>query len=130
VVRADERESGLRMILNFGHTAGHAIEADGYRYRHGEAVALGMLVATQIAVSMGRVDAASVTRLRQLLQRAGLPTRCDGRVEELLQRIGRDKKNVDGTVHWILPRAGGGVDVVADIPLDVVRGALLDIGAV
>jgi 3-dehydroquinate synthase len=129
VVRADERESGLRMILNFGHTAGHAIEADGYRFRHGEAVALGMLVATQIAVSLGRVDAERVSRLRQLLERAGLPTRCGGRVEEILQRINRDKKNVDGAVHWILPSAAGGVEVVRDVPLAVVREALLGIGA-
>ncbi|HEX5167140.1 MAG TPA: bifunctional shikimate kinase/3-dehydroquinate synthase, partial [Thermomicrobiales bacterium] len=52
VVQADERESGLRMILNFGHTAGHAIEADGYRYRHGEAVGLGLIVASRIAASL------------------------------------------------------------------------------
>jgi 3-dehydroquinate synthase len=88
-----------------------------------------MLVATQIAVSLGRVDAERVSRLRQLLERAGLPTRCGGRVEEILQRINRDKKNVDGAVHWILPSAAGGVEVVRDVPLAVVREALLGIGA-
>jgi 3-dehydroquinate synthetase len=86
-------------------------------------------VATHIALGLERVGPEAVSRLRRLLERAGLPTRCDARVEELLLRIGRDKKNVDGTVHWILPRAAGGVDVVTDVPLDVVRGALLEIGA-
>ena len=75
VVAQDERESGLRAILNFGHTFGHAIEAGmGYgQWLHGEAVGCGMVMAAQLSCELGLVDAAFVKRLRTLLQRAGLP---------------------------------------------------------
>lgn len=129
VVQADERESGLRMILNFGHTAGHAIEADGYRYLHGEAVALGMLVASEIAGALDRVDEDYTGRLEGLLERAGLPTRFEGDPAQVIANISHDKKNVDGSVQWILPRRAGGVDIVSGISatdvaqaLDVVAG--------
>jgi shikimate kinase/3-dehydroquinate synthase len=130
VVRADERESGLRMILNFGHTAGHAIEADGYRYRHGEAVALGMIVASRIAVSLDRVKPDYLTRIEALIERAGLPTRLEGAADAVIGRLSRDKKNVDGALHWIMPRADGIVEPVTGVSLDVVRAALTDTGAV
>jgi shikimate kinase/3-dehydroquinate synthase len=129
VVQADERESGLRMILNFGHTAGHAIEADGYRYRHGEAVALGMIVAARIASALGRVDADYVARIVAMIDRAGLPTRLDGTADVIIGRLSKDKKNVDGALHWILPRADGVVEPVTGVALDVVRAALMDTGA-
>jgi 3-dehydroquinate synthase len=129
VVQADERESGLRMILNFGHTAGHAIEADGYRYRHGEAVALGMLVAMGIAVRLERASDAQLEQLRRLLERAELPTSLAGSADNVLERLGRDKKNVDGALHWILPDGQGGVGPVTGVPLEVVRDALCAIGA-
>jgi shikimate kinase/3-dehydroquinate synthase len=129
VVQADERESGLRMILNFGHTAGHAIEADGYRYRHGEAVALGLIVATRIARGLGRVDDEYLTRVVAMIERAGLPTRLDGSADVIIGRLSKDKKNVDGALHWILPRADGVVEPVTGVTLDVVRAALMDTGA-
>lgn len=129
VVRADERESGLRMILNFGHTAGHAIEADGYRYRHGEAVGLGMIVASRIARQLDRVSDDYVGRVTAQIERAGLPTRLDGAVNAVIGRLSHDKKNVDGALHWILPRPDGLVEAVTDVPLDVVRAALMDSGA-
>jgi 3-dehydroquinate synthetase len=130
VVQADERESGLRMILNFGHTAGHAIEADGYRYRHGEAIALGTAVASLIARRLNRVDSAYVARVEGLLSRAGLPTRLEGSAEAVISRLSKDKKNVDGALHWILPRSDGVVEPVTGVPIDVVRSSLMDIGAV
>lgn len=129
VVQADERESGPRMILNFGHTAGHAIEADGYRYRHGEAVALGMAVASRIALRLDRADRTYVERVDRLLGRAGLPTRLAGSAESVIERLGKDKKNVDGALHWILPRSDGIVEPVTGVPVDVIRAALMDIGA-
>lgn len=129
VVQADERETGLRMILNFGHTAGHAIEADGYRYRHGEAVALGMLVAGYIAVRLGRVERSWMESLAALIARAGLPTRVGGRVDDLLHRMSRDKKAVDGALTWILPARAGGVEIVGGAPIDVVTDALRAVGA-
>lgn len=130
VVQADERESGLRMILNFGHTAGHAIEADGYRYRHGEAVALGMVVASRIAQRMGRIDDGWVTRATSMIERAGLPTRLEGEADSVIGRLSKDKKNVDGALHWILPREDGIVEPATGVPLEVVRAALVDTGAI
>lgn len=129
VVKADERESGLRMILNFGHTAGHAIEADGYRYRHGEAVGLGMLVASRLAHSLKRVDDTYVSGVERLVERAGLPTRAEGSVESIVRRLAADKKNVDGALNWILPDRDGLMRRVTDVPLDLVKGALAEIGA-
>ena len=124
VVQADERESSLRMILNFGHTAGHAIEADGYRYLHGEAIGLGMLVATEIARERDRVDAGYANRLEGMLERAGLPTRFEGDTGQVIGNIAHDKKNVDGNVQWILPDGGGGVGIVSGVSADEVRAAL------
>jgi shikimate kinase/3-dehydroquinate synthase len=130
VVQADERESGLRMILNYGHTAGHAIEADGYRYRHGEAVALGLVIVNRIARHMGRVDDAHVQRVEALIGAAGLPTRYEGHTETVLDRLSRDKKNVDGALHWVLPQEAGGVEVATGVAITVVRAAMVDIGAI
>lgn len=121
VVQVDERESGLRMILNFGHTTGHAIEADGYRYRHGEAVAFGMVAAMQLSALLGRLPAERLAELERLIESAGLPVRFDGDIARVLERLARDKKNVDGSLHWILPKDGGGVEVVANVD-----GAIVD----
>lgn len=128
VVQADERESGLRMILNFGHTTGHAIEADGYRYRHGEAVGLGMLVAAHMALELERVNRTWVDGLESTLARAGLPTRLEGDISEIVGRLGHDKKNVGGTQHWILPLGEEGVEIVTGIEVGMVERALRDIG--
>ncbi len=128
VVQADERESGLRMILNFGHTTGHAIEADGYRYRHGEAVGLGMLVAAHMALELERVNRTWVDALEATLKRAGLPTRLEGDIAEVVGRLGHDKKNVGGTQHWILPLGDDGVEIVTGIETGLVERALRDIG--
>jgi shikimate kinase/3-dehydroquinate synthase len=129
VVQADERESGLRMLLNFGHTAGHAIEADGYRYRHGEAVGLGLIVAARLAGLLGRVDDAYVVRVEHLISRAGLPIRVEGAVDAIVNRMAHDKKNVDGALNWILPDSSGWVERVTGVPVELVRTALRDIGA-
>lgn len=127
VVQADEREGGLRMILNFGHTAGHAIEADGYRYRHGEAVGLGLLTVYRMATMLGRTPPADAERVRLLLERAGLPTALDTDIEQVLANLSHDKKNVDGALHWVLPRPAGGVEIATGVPLTLVRAALNDL---
>jgi 3-dehydroquinate synthetase len=129
VVQADERETGLRMILNFGHTAGHAIEADGFRYRHGEAVGLGMLVAARISELLSRTGPDLRGALDELLREAGLPTRLDGDAERIITAMARDKKNLDGSQRWILPCAEGGVEIVAGVALPLVRAALESVGA-
>jgi shikimate kinase / 3-dehydroquinate synthase len=130
VVQADERENGLRMILNFGHTAGHAIEADGYLYRHGEAVAIGMVIASRIALAMDRVDESWVEDLETILRRAALPVRFDGDVEAVIARMARDKKFVDGSLHWVLPKQQGGVDIISGVSEVVVRRAVIDAAAI
>ncbi|WP_367067687.1 3-dehydroquinate synthase [Oryzisolibacter sp. LB2S] len=109
VVGADERESGLRAILNFGHTFGHAIEAGmGYGvWLHGEGVAAGMVMAAELSRRLGMVDAAFVERLTRLIARAGLPTRAPvldaqdnaGRYLELM-RV--DKKAEGGEIRFVL----------------------------
>ena len=129
VVQADERETGLRMILNFGHTAGHAIEADGYRYRHGEAIALGMCVASRIAHMLGRVDGDFIEALETTIERAGLPKRMSGSLDAITGRLASDKKNIDGALNWILPMRTGGVERVTGVPLEIVRAALREVGA-
>jgi 3-dehydroquinate synthase len=110
VVGADEREGGLRAILNFGHTFGHAIESGlGYgEWLHGEAVGCGMLMATDLSASLGLVPTATVGRMRRLLERAGLPTVAPGlgiaRYRELMRR---DKKAEGGEIRFVVLEALG-----------------------
>jgi 3-dehydroquinate synthase len=105
VVRQDEREGGLRAILNFGHTFGHAIEAGmGYgQWLHGEAVGCGMVMAAELSCRLGYIDRASVQRLRALVAAAGLPVVApdlgNGRWLELMEV---DKKNEGGAIKFIL----------------------------
>jgi 3-dehydroquinate synthase len=105
VVAQDERESNVRAVLNFGHTFGHAIEAaTNYEmYLHGEAVGLGMLMATDLSHRLGMIDRASVERVRAVIERAGLPTRTPrigaARAFELMQM---DKKVLAGAVRLVL----------------------------
>lgn len=120
VVAGDEREeTGLRAILNFGHTVGHAIEAAaGYgRYLHGEAVAAGMVAEAELALRIGRLDAAAVDRLRRLVVRSGLPDRAPGLdPAALIEAMSRDKKNRGGRIGFVLPNAIGSVELSNDVP--------------
>ena len=109
VVGQDEKESGLRAILNFGHTFGHAIEAGmGYgKWLHGEGVAAGMVMAAELSRRLGLVDEAFVARLRSLIGRAGLPVR--GAVIDAGDNAGRylelmrvDKKSEAGEIRFVL----------------------------
>jgi 3-dehydroquinate synthase len=105
VVGADERESGLRAILNFGHTFGHAIEAAmGYgNWLHGEAVGAGMVMAATLSQKLGLVDAAFVQRLTRLIERAGLPTRGPSiDAERYVQLMRVDKKSEAGDIRFVL----------------------------
>jgi 3-dehydroquinate synthase len=105
VVRQDEREGGLRAILNFGHTFGHAIEAGlGYgAWLHGEAVGCGMVMAAELSQRMGMIDADTVQRLRKLVDAAGLPTKApDLGTERWLELMEVDKKNEGGAIKFIL----------------------------
>ncbi|KAA1189796.1 3-dehydroquinate synthase [Pseudohalioglobus sediminis] len=118
VVAADEREGGLRAILNLGHTFGHAIEtAQGYgSWLHGEAVATGMLLAMEMSARRGWIAREEVADFRQLLQTVQLPVAppADMTADQFLDLMGRDKKVLDGTLRLILLRDIGEAAIVAD----------------
>ncbi len=125
VVEEDERETGIRAILNYGHTFAHALEVlSGYtRYRHGEAVARGMVAASLLAEELGLVPSEVTARQVELLGRLGLEVRMPAElgVEELLDCFFRDKKTLGGKLRLVLPVALGEVRVVTDPD----RGALV-----
>lgn len=127
VVSKDEKEGGLRRILNFGHTVAHAIEKEtGYvRYNHGEAVAIGMIGAAYISREMGAARDEEVERLERLIKRMGLPMRAGGCTTDHMYRdIFHDKKTVGGRVNWVLMKEIGNVFVTDDVPEAVVRHAM------
>ena len=131
VVAADEKESGIRRILNFGHTAGHAIEAvtKFKRFRHGEAVAYGMLVAAQLSVTRGALAETSRKALADLIASLGpLPPISDLSAAQMLESIRHDKKVVAGRLHFVLPTAIGAWAIVDDVTEKEIKAALLTLG--
>jgi len=118
VVTADERESGLRRILNFGHTFGHALEAEtGYRrFLHGEAVAFGMRAAVYLGQSTGHLSAEDSVEILEALDLYGPIPPLDGiSAANLLSRLVHDKKTVQGSVHFVIPVRIGEVEVVSGV---------------
>ena len=127
VVSADEREGDLRRILNFGHTFGHALEAEtGYtRFLHGEAVAFGMRAALYLAELTGYVSAEDTAEMLDLIDLYGpIPERTGIPAENLLARLLHDKKTVQGNVHFVLPVRIGEVTVVSGVAEKPVREAI------
>ena len=127
VVSEDEKESGLRRILNFGHTMAHAIEKEtGYiRYNHGEAVAIGMIGAADISARLGMIQEADVARVEALVARMQLPTKAEGcTVDAMYRDIFHDKKTINGKVNWVLMQGIGKVTCRNDVPEDIVREAM------
>ena len=128
VVAADPREeTGLRAVLNYGHTVGHALEAvTGFsRFRHGEAVAIGMAVEASIAARRGLIDEELLHRQNTLLEILGLPTRADElRNPDLVPALSRDKKTEAGRWRFILPTGPGRVDLFDDVSETELRRAL------
>jgi len=128
IVEEDEREEeGKREILNFGHTVGHAVEvATKYRrYRHGEAVSIGMVAAANIAVKMNFFPVNSFIRLRSFLRRLNLPTMLKGiNMEELWNALCLDKKVRAGKLHFILPRNIGNVFLTEKVPSSLIKETL------
>ena len=126
VVAADEREGGRRAVLNYGHTLAHAIETAGrYDLRHGEAVAVGLIYAAEVAARMGRIDTRRVAEHRRVVTGYGLPDRLPAALEdddELLALFGRDKKAVDGLT--LILDSDRGVEPVVGVPESVLRDAL------
>jgi 3-dehydroquinate synthase len=133
IVAADEREDGDRALLNFGHTFGHALEAEtgfGDRLLHGEAVALGMVLAFDFAVRLGLASGQDSHRVRRHLAEAGLPTELSAvglsgsAADRLLAHMGKDKKVRDGAITLILPRRIGEVFVMRDAPVEQLQAFL------
>jgi 3-dehydroquinate synthase len=126
VVAADERENALRRVLNFGHTIGHALEAEsGYRvFLHGEAVAWGMIAAAEIARAIGFCQSGTTESITEaVLGFRHLPPVSAGS-RDILRLLQTDKKTRDGLVHFVLPREIGKVEIVNNVPEKVVIGAL------
>jgi 3-dehydroquinate synthase len=135
IVASDEREEGDRALLNFGHTFGHALEAEtGFSARllHGEAVGLGMVLGFDFAVRLGLVEAAESERVRRHLGGMGLPTQLAAiglagiPADRLLAHMGKDKKVRDGRITLILPRRIGEAFVMKDAPRDALRDFLAE----
>jgi 3-dehydroquinate synthase len=126
VVAADEKEAGLRQILNFGHTIGHALEAEtGYRgFLHGEAVAWGMVAATNIALAMGKLGSVNAGRIADAVLGFGKLPPVKVKPQNILRRLQADKKTRDGVVHFVLPREIGQVEIVKGVPEKMVIEAV------
>jgi 3-dehydroquinate synthase len=131
VVMEDERERGPRRLLNFGHTAGHAFEAlTAYRrFRHGEAIAWGMLVAADLSVARGALRADDRDALASLVRALGpLPPISDLATADALEAISRDKKVVGGRLHFVIATGLGSAAVADDVSEEELRGALVRTG--
>ncbi len=128
VVTKDEKEANLRAILNYGHTIGHAIESlTGYQtINHGEAVAMGMIAAGQIAVNLQMWTQTDLERQNRLIEKAGLPTKLppDLDLGAIIESLQTDKKVKDSKVRFILPQKIGTVTITEQVTPGVIRSSL------
>jgi 3-dehydroquinate synthase len=129
VVSADEREGGLRQVLNFGHTIGHALEAETHytQLLHGEAVAWGMIAATYIALSVGKLDSVTAGRITNSVIGFGKLPRMKFQTASIVKRLRSDKKTRQGKVHFVLPREIGKVEITTDVPEAIISAAVDEI---
>lgn len=131
IVSADEFETGgTRVLLNYGHTVGHALEAvTGYgRFLHGEAVSVGMMAAAGIARRLGMISAELVDRQRAVLERYGLPVRAAGvSAETVIAASKSDKKTSGGDIRWVLLEGPGKATTRQDVPETIVRQAVEEV---
>jgi len=127
VVASDELDLGNRNILNYGHTVGHAIESvSELRIWHGEAVAVGMLVEARISNKMGILDSGEVTRLKNLIDTAGLPTELPNlQLENLIKAMKHDKKIQQGKLRFALLKSIGEVFITDEVDQSVIEQALV-----
>jgi 3-dehydroquinate synthase len=131
VVSKDEREGGLRRILNFGHTVGHALEAvtKYRRFRHGEAVGYGMLAAADLAVARGALKDSERQAIAQLIAKLGpMPPIADLSIDEIMDAVRRDKKVLNGTLHFVIAIAIGATMTIDDVREDELRAVLRRLG--
>jgi 3-dehydroquinate synthase len=129
VVSVDEKENGLRRVLNFGHTIGHALEAEtNYRsLLHGEAVAWGMIAAARVAAGVGKLSEDDALRIRNATRDVGKLPKLQVRAASILRRLQSDKKTRNGKVHFVLPTEIGKVEIVNDVPPEIVLSAVKEI---
>jgi 3-dehydroquinate synthase len=131
VVSKDERESGLRRILNYGHTIGHALEAvtKYRRFRHGEAIAYGMIAAADLAHARGALAERERQAIAQLIAELGpLPAVADLSIPEVLAAVRRDKKVVHGKLHFVIAIEIGATMTVDDVTEDEIVAVLRRLG--
>jgi 3-dehydroquinate synthase len=131
VVEQDPFEQGRRAVLNLGHTVGHALERlSRFTLRHGEAVAIGMIAASRIAADLGRASPTLPDRVATVLSAWGLPIRCPPfGADAIWEAMAHDKKRRGRHLRWVLPHAIGQVEIVEDVPRDIVMTVLGDMGA-
>lgn len=131
VVEKDEKDLGIRNILNFGHTVGHAIEAvSGFDIAHGSAVALGMIAAGRIANKMGLIAEGELMRLQNIIRRAGLPVKLPPvNIARVMQAMSHDKKVRQGRIRFVLPRALGDVFVTDEVSTELIEEVLRSFNA-
>lgn len=134
IVSQDERESGIRALLNLGHTFGHAVETHtGYStFLHGEAVGIGLCMAADLSARMGWLSSADAARCVRMVGSAGLPTRppADLGPDRFLELMGGDKKVKSGRLRLVLMRALGQAELTAEIPPEILMATLVSGGAV
>ncbi|HTH98983.1 MAG TPA: 3-dehydroquinate synthase [Stellaceae bacterium] len=139
IVAEDEREAGRRALLNLGHTFGHALEAEtgfGDGLLHGESVAIGMVMAANLSVKLGRSASGDLARIWAHLTETGLPVSLDGlpgapfTIDRLMAHMGHDKKVVDGKVAFIVMNGIGRAELVKDVTPETVRSVLAEFGAI
>jgi 3-dehydroquinate synthase len=130
IVAQDEKESGLREILNYGHTVGHAIESvSGFKIKHGQAVAVGMIAAGRISCLMDLLSESDVSRLEEVIISAGLPTRMSGfKREEIMLALRHDKKVLHDRVRFILLKSIGNAFVTDKVDLDLLEEVISGLG--
>jgi len=126
VVEEDEKEKNIRAILNYGHTIGHAIETATHykKYRHGEAVAIGMLYASKIAIELGLADETVFKRQLSLIKQLGLSIQTGLKPKDIIQRVYSDKKTIAGKLRFVLPIKIGKVIVSDHVTEDVLYRVL------
>lgn len=127
VVELDEKEAGLRAILNFGHTIGHAIEsATNYKtYLHGEAISIGMVCAAKISKELDLLNEMWTRRIEKILTRAGLPTKHSLDIDKIVKKLAFDKKVSEGKVRFVLTNGRPGRTVIKDdVPEEIIKKVL------
>ena len=127
VVEKDEKELGLRSILNYGHTIGHAIEsASDFKMEHGEAVAIGMLAAGRISNQMGILDQKELARLKRVIEKVDLPTEMPSlKSKKLIQAMEHDKKVLGGKIRFVLLKSIGTVFITDEVSPSLIEQALV-----